>query len=145
MEVLSWTEVNKGETLSDKIFRRQTKSMASPWLLVAAILLTGAICYVATISHNVHNRWIYVTVSATLVLFATVVPMWFERVITNGAAFQLGVVAWRMGTLLPALYFARLLDEPARNCMLITLMACYFVALPLESWLLALKAQNNAS
>ncbi len=112
-------------------------------VLCAAIAVTGGLVQLATISHNWSQSRIMAVVAMAWVAMATVVPTSFKSAINNGAAFQLLVVGWRLGAMLPALYFASFLVGDARNCFLVTLMPCYFVALPLESWLLAREARQE--
>lgn len=117
-------------------------------LLLAVAIFSAALIVnmstmrnIATISRVPTHDVRFAIVAMLWTMLATIVPFWFERVISNGAALQLAVVVWRMGTLLPALAFATTLQGNARICFVSTLLVCYFVALPLESWLLALRAR----
>ncbi|MCA9126385.1 MAG: hypothetical protein KDB22_04840 [Planctomycetales bacterium] len=102
-------------------------------LISSAIFLAG---YVATFNHGsaVNSPPALAAMLATLV--GCLPPLAFRSRLSNGAVRQLAVVAWRMGALIPAVGLVRFWDGDERNCFLTTLLACYFVALPLESWLL---------
>ncbi len=81
--------------------------------------------------------------AAVIALFGCLPPLWFSRWFQQGAAAQLAVVAWRFASLMPALVVLRRLEGPERNCFMYTMLACYFVALSLESWLLIRDAQRQ--
>jgi hypothetical protein len=109
--------------------------------MTVAISLAALLSNIATISRVQHSDYRFAFLAAVWTLVATGLPFWFERVFSNGAALQLAVVAWRMGTLLPAIALSTGLEGSARKCFVTTLLVCYFVALALESWLLALRAR----
>ncbi|MCC7333670.1 MAG: hypothetical protein IT422_01150 [Pirellulaceae bacterium] len=106
--------------------------------LVITLLIVAAawISYRATISHDANSNPKPAVVAALVTLFATLPPLYFRRLLSNGAANQLAVVAWRMAIMLPALAIAARYSGDERKCYLIALLACYFVSLPLESWIL---------
>lgn len=70
-------------------------------------------------------------------------PLWISTWNHLGAARQIAVVLWRFGLLLPALLLAKQWEGVERNCFLYTMLACYFVALPLESWLLVRDVKRS--
>ncbi len=90
----------------------------------------------ATISHGTSSSIEPAYLAASIVLLAVVPPLHFGRLNINGAAKQLLVVAWRLAILIPSVAIAARLTADARKCFLLTLLACYFISLPLESWLL---------
>lgn len=105
-------------------------------LLVTAISAAAGLAYVATLSRvgsvGATPAWVALAVT----LMGCLPPLGFSSLFTNGAACQLAVVAWRLAALLPSLALLGYWEGAERNCFLICLLACYFVALPLESWLL---------
>lgn len=114
-------------------------------LMVAA---TAGLSYLATISHGVSTSSRPAIVAALVTLFGTLPPLMFASWFSNGAANQLAVIAWRFAIMLPALAIAFRYVDGERKCYLIALLACYFVALPLESWLLirdVRRKQANSS
>ncbi len=113
-------------------------------LLVAlAVSLSAWISYRATISHGSAMSAQPAQVAALVTLLATLPPLFFTRLLRNGATNQFAVIAWRMGMMFPALTIATRYEGQERKCYLIALMACYFVALPLESWLLIRDVRRN--
>ncbi|MEZ6078346.1 MAG: hypothetical protein R3C56_22535 [Pirellulaceae bacterium] len=102
--------------------------------MVITLLIVAAawISYRATISHDANSNPKPAVVAALVTLFATLPPLYFQRLLSN-AANQLAVVAWRMAIMLPALAIAARYSGDERKCYLIALLACYFVSLPLES------------
>ncbi len=106
--------------------------------LIISVLVTAAawISYLATISHGFSPHPKPAVVAALVTLMGTLPPLFFGRLLSNGAANQLAVVAWRIGIMLPAIAIAARYAGEERKCYLIALLACYFVSLPLESWLL---------
>ena len=111
-------------------------------VLVSFIGATAATVYLATFSHAPTEARPYYALAAIWTATATVAPIWLESLIFNGGTFQLAVVAWRLMTMLGAFAIAGSFPIEIRNYFLSTLMACYFVALPLESWLLARRASK---
>lgn len=74
---------------------------------------------------------------ATLVVgVAMVPPLWIDFWMGRAVAAPLASVVWRLGILLPAALWSGHQMDPARNCVQVTLLACYLMTLPLESWLL---------
>jgi hypothetical protein len=110
-------------------------------ILMLAIALTCAGLYLATFNHGTACQPRFIVLGGLATMSATILPIWLERWIFNGAAYQLLVVGWRMGTMLFALALASQFPLDARNCTAMTLLACYLVTLPLESWLLALRTR----
>ena len=109
-------------------------------LLIAA---AASISYRATISHGVDANFKPAVVAAVVTLFATLPPLYFTRLLSNSAANQLAIVAWRIAIMLPAVAIATRYGADERKCYLIALLACYFVSLPLESWLLIRDVRRN--
>ena len=105
-------------------------------LIALLITLAAALSYRATISHGISAGPKPTVVAALVALMATIPPLYFTRLLSNGATNQLAVVAWRMAIMLPALAIAVRYTADERKCYLISLLACYFISLPLESWLL---------
>ncbi len=105
-------------------------------LIALAICLSAWISYRATIGHGIAVSPQTAQVAALVTLFATLPPLFFTRLLPNGATNQFAVMAWRMGIMFPALTIVTRFEGDERKYYLIALMACYFVALPLESWLL---------
>ena len=115
----------------------------STCLLAFCILVAAGITYVATNDHAGGTGNSPITIAALVTLFGTIPPIWIGPILTNGAARQLFVVAWRLGALLPGVFLADHWEGPERKSYLIALVACYFVALPLESWLLIRDAKRK--
>lgn len=106
-------------------------------MIITLLIVAAAwISYRATISHGVHSSAKPAVVAALVTLFATLPPLYFTRLLSNGAANQLAIVAWRIAIMLPALAIAARYAGDERKCYLIALLVCYFVSLPLESWIL---------
>ncbi|MEZ6138265.1 MAG: hypothetical protein R3C53_25560 [Pirellulaceae bacterium] len=112
-------------------------------LITLAVLLAASFGYVATISHagQISLRPAAMAVAATL--FGALPPLAFGSVLSNAAARQLAVVAWRMAIMLPALFIMNKFDGMERICFIRCLLACYFVALLLESGLLIRDARRT--
>lgn len=114
-----------------------------------SLLLGFTIAFAATVSFVgsglvglVGNAWLNV-VAAMFALLACVPPLWIARIISNGAVAQMAVPVWRLGVLLPAIVWSMQLTAAARNYFCVGLLACYFAALPLESWLLARQVKHS--
>lgn len=105
-------------------------------VLTLAVMLTAVAFYLATIHRGYQHALLPIALGAVCTLLACLPPLYAQRLLSNGAAQQLAVVAWRFGIILPALAIATKLPSEQRNYFLISMLACYFVALPLESWLL---------
>jgi hypothetical protein len=60
-------------------------------------------------------------------------PNSISRLISNGVARQLFYVVWHFALLLPAVILLTVWEGSERKCFVHALLACYFVALPLES------------
>lgn len=104
--------------------------------LTLAIVATAVLSRIATISHAPQIGNLPVIWAGSAVALSCVPGLSFRALFPNGAALQLAAVTWRMMAMLAALGCAGFLEGAARNCYLTSLLACYFVALPLESWLL---------
>jgi hypothetical protein len=111
-------------------------------LLMDSGLLLAAIAVVACLT-VFGFRWVgspcdiqSVAMATLIVAVALVPPMWLEFFMGRAVAAPLATVAWRLGILLPAALWSTYKIEPARNCVQVTLLACYLMTLPLESWLL---------
>lgn len=118
-------------------------SIGNAIALSIAITCTGGICYVATFSHAGTDLANPVVVATMVTLVGSLPPLWLGRLISNGPASQLAVIGWRLAVMLPSLAMLGFWEGGERNCFLITLLACYFVALPLESWLLIQDVKRN--
>ncbi len=113
-------------------------------LLIAVLVATAAwLGYRATISHGASCSPKPAVIAAMIVLFGALPPLYFGRLLSNGATKQFSIIAWRIAIMLPALVLAMRYVDVERKCYLISLMACYFVALPLESWLLIRDVRRN--
>ena len=112
-------------------------------ILVGAISCVAAVVYVATFGHAPPAAAMYCALAAVWTATAAIAPIWLESLIFNGATFQLAVITWRLMTMLGAFVIVQTFPAESRNCFLTTLMACYFIALPLESWLLARNATKR--
>lgn len=77
-----------------------------------------------------------VAIGTLAVAAALVPPLWFDVLANLKVASPLATTMWRLGVLLPAIAYTTQQTEPVRNCMQGTLLACYLMTLPLESWLL---------
>lgn len=110
--------------------------MREALLLPLSIALAATAVRLATFSHaSPVDVWPTLAAAGAVALSCVPGP-YFRAVFSNGAARQLAAVAWRLLTMLVAFGLAGWWEGAARNCYLTTLLACYFVALPLESWLL---------
>ena len=119
--------------------RPQTRST---FILAAAIAVAGLLVYVATLRRVGDSCAQSATLACGLTLMAYLPPLWFSRWISRSAVRPLAISLWRIGVLLPVLMAATQLRGDQRNCFLYVLLACYFVALPLESWLLIREANR---
>lgn len=105
-------------------------------LLASAVLGTGLICNVATFSHGSGFPSRVVILATLLTLGGSLPPLLIPTLLSHAPASQIGVTLWRLGILLPATVAASGLDGVERKYFLVALLACYLVALPVESWLL---------
>lgn len=112
-------------------------------LILGAVAMAAALSSLATISHGLPFSPRAAGAAVTATLLASLPPLGFGRWLSNGAAKQLAVVSWRLAVVLPALGAAWRFEDTERKCYLVTLLVCYFVALPLESWLLIREARQR--
>lgn len=114
-------------------------------LLAGAIAISGAIAHLATFGHvqGLANSPAFAAI--VLTWYGCLPPLWFSSWIRNDSARPLVVVLWRFSILIPALWMAKSWEGLERNCFLHALLACYLVALPLESWLLIRDVQRSDS
>jgi hypothetical protein len=112
-------------------------------ILATAVGCVAVVVYVATFGHAPPTAARLCAAAGVWTAVATIAPIWLESLIINGGTFQLAVLSWRSITMLGGLLIAQTFPVQARNCFLTTLMACYFIALPLESWLLARNASKR--
>ncbi len=84
-----------------------------------------------------------VALATFAVMVALVPPLWLETLTRLKVAGPLVTVMWRLGVLLPVILITTQQTEPVRNCMLGTLLACYLMTLPLESWLLIRQSSES--
>jgi len=120
----------------------RTRSIRNAVIVSLAIGVVGGLSLAATISHGWEQVFRPVATATCATLFGLVTPLLISKMMRNAAAKQLLVVAWRLGIMLPALFLATRFFEEERKWYLNTLLACYFVALPLESWLLIVDARR---
>ncbi len=124
-----------------------SKNRLSPFqlslILAGAVTCVAVAVYVATFGHAPPSAARLCAGAGAWTASAAIAPIWLESLIINGATFQLAVITWRLVTMLGALLIAQTFPTDARNCFVTTLMACYFIALPLESWLLARNATKR--
>lgn len=105
-------------------------------LLLAAICTAGFIYYLATFSHGPANSSSLVVGAVCVSAMGCAPPLWLSLWISQGPPLQLAVIVLRLGVLMPAVGLSSGMEVAERNYFLAALLACYFVALPLESWLL---------
>lgn len=127
-----WTMSGTCGALSEVVVRSWTNSL----LLMSAVGLAGGVSYLATFSRVGPLSPVPATSAVAVTLLGCLPALWLSRLLFNGVARQLAVVMLRLGILLPSLALLRFWEGDERNCFLTALLACYFVALPLESWLL---------
>lgn len=99
-------------------------------------VFVSALCLVGFYSSSMGCDIRMVAIAWLMVLAALIPPLWFEFLIGPSVAGPLAVVLWRLGVLIPAIMFTTHQIDPARKCCQVTILACYLVSLPLESWLL---------
>ncbi|MFN3190522.1 MAG: hypothetical protein ACE361_08365 [Aureliella sp.] len=108
-------------------------------ILTGCILIAGIVTHfacVATLSRDATENAQPAFYAVILSLFGSLPAFWLARMISLEIARPLVVTGWRFGMLLPAILLHRELEPVQRNYFIIALLACYFVALLLESWLL---------
>lgn len=114
----------------------------APSPLLATLVVTGYLAMVGCVSYIVMNQRgvacdaTSVAMATLAVIAALVPPFWFEVLANLKVASPLVTMMWRLGVLLPAIVYTTQQTEPVRNCTQGTLLACYLMTLPLESWLL---------
>jgi hypothetical protein len=123
--------------------QRRMTPMRMSLILGAVVGCVACLVYVATFDHAPPSAARLCAGAGAWTAVATIAPIWLESLIINGGAFQLAVLSWRLVTMLGGLLIAQTFAVEARNCFLTALMVCYFVALPLESHLLARNANAN--
>lgn len=114
-------------------------------VLVTLVVLCAVVTHVATFSHATARTINLTTLAAAYALAGTLPTLWFSRWIAKGAVRQLAVVLWRVTCLLPALITMQMIDQLAKSDFITPLLACYFVALTVESAMLIHEARNVAS
>ncbi|MFK7737593.1 MAG: hypothetical protein AB8B50_16275 [Pirellulaceae bacterium] len=120
--------------------------MRKALLLGLVIVATGTLAYllnVATFSRAPGLGIRTAIIATAITLFGTVPPLLFSQRLSLGIATPLALFAWRFGMLLPAALMLKRLEGPERNCFVIVLLACYFVALVLESGLFIRGIRHN--
>ena len=131
---------------------RVPKSATGPVLgkpLMASAGLVGFLAMVGLVSFFVMQQRgnscdpRSVAMATLAVMVALVPPLWFEIVGNLKAAAPLVTIMWRLGVLLPVIVYTTGQMEPVRNCMQGTLLACYLMTLPLESWLLIRQSSSS--
>ena len=121
---------------------RLTRPAVLTVILSLAIIIAGVLASAATISHGASISLRPAILAIGVTLFGILPPLQLSRLIANPAGKQLSVVAWRLAIMLPALAIGSHFVAEERKCYLNTLLACYFVALPLESGLLIVDAKQ---
>lgn len=119
------------------------KLLAKTLIIALPVLLAAWTSYRATISHGVAVGPKPAWVAALVTLFATIPPLYFTRLLANGAISHFAGMAWRIAIMFPAVIIATRYVAEERKSYLIALLACYFVALPLESWILIRDVRRN--
>ena len=117
--------------------------LAASGCLLAATALVGIVSYGMLWRLGLVCAVSSVAWATLAVCVAFVPPLWFEVLIGQSAAGPLATVAWRLGVLLPAVLLSRYEIEAERNCAQVTLLACYLMILPLESWLLIRQSRPS--
>ena len=113
-------------------------------LLTLAIGVAGVISCVATFSHAEPRLAELAFMAFAFSVAATVPAYWFSQAIINGAVKQLAIVLWRIGWLLPPLWFMTRLEGSAKSVFIMVLLACYFVGLTVESAMLISDARRQS-
>ncbi len=121
---------------------KRMSPMRMSLLLATSVACVAVVVSIATFGHASRSCMLYCGLAALWTATAAITPIWLESLIFNGGTFQLAVVAFRLITMLGAFVVAGTFAIEERKYFLTTLMACYFVALPLESWLLARRASQ---
>jgi hypothetical protein len=111
-------------------------------LLLAVIVVTALGCCVVFRRLGMQYDAPSVALATSGVALALIPPLWFEMWRGLGVAAPLATVAWRLGILLPIILYTSYQFEPSRNCVQVTLLACYLMTLPLESWLLIRQSRQ---
>ncbi len=104
--------------------------------LIVLLVATSAITFFVMSRLRMSCDWQSVALATLSVAVAVVPPLWIETVLGPMVAAPIAGVLWRLGVLLPVVVLSTYKLEAARNCVQVTLLVCYFVTLPLESWLL---------
>lgn len=112
-------------------------------VLTGVITSCGAVVAIATFRHVDRFDALSIAFACVWCLGACVIPIWFKPLLRNGGTYQLAVITWRLLALLPAMAWGMAQTGASRNSFMTTLMACYFLTLPLESWLLVRDAQRS--
>lgn len=107
-----------------------------------AICFAGLLAALATLCRAEPGSLTPAALATLVALAGFLPPLWFSLLISNGSACQLAVVAWRFGVLLPALMGIHGWEGEERKFFLQAFLACYFIGLPLESWLLIREARK---
>lgn len=110
--------------------------------LSVAIAAAGVVGAVATFSHAPEIWGRSAVAAIALTTMASVPPLFLCRKFSNGSTSALFVTLWRCGGLLPAVALLATLEGDERKCFAVALLACYFIALPLESLLLIRQVQD---
>ncbi len=113
-----------------------TNYLAQAFLLFLLISLTGLLCNIATFSHGSSFPSRVVVLATMFTLGGCIPPLSFPTLLSHSPASHIAVTLWRLGLLLPAVITLGNLDGAERKYFLVALLACYLVALPVESWLL---------
>lgn len=105
-------------------------------ILFLLIAIVSILCHLSFSIASLDCGMQTVVLAALMAIFALIPPLWLEVLIGPSVAGPLAVVLWRLGVLIPAIMFTTHQIDPARKCCQVTILACYLVSLPLESWLL---------
>lgn len=109
--------------------------------IALSVIAAGIISGIATFSHAAGQGPALALMAVAFSIAATIPAYWFSQAITNGAVKQLSVVLWRIGWLLPPLWFMSQLEGSPKSAFMMCLLACYFVGLTVESAMLIRDAR----
>lgn len=98
-----------------------------------AVALAGLSVGVATFNHVGPVAILPSTTAAVLVILGFIPATWIARYGSLGPGRHLLATGLHLGILLPAIVFLDHWQADQRKCFVLALLACYFVALSLES------------
>lgn len=110
---------------------------------IVAVGLLSHLSYVATFGRSLEVDLRPAAFAIGITLFGTIPPLLFSPRMSLGIATPLVLFGWRFGMLIPTALMLKRLEGAERNCFVVVLLACYFVALVLESWLFIRGVRHN--